>query len=340
MRELERRNMDAPGPQSIRIGDNWYSYSRIEPWATALTPIVDSVMELKKVLKDGKEPDKALTDLTQKVIKSTVDKTFTRSIGDLYRVLDDPSYSINYVANFGTSFIPNIIKQPARATDPYIRETRVGSGEGKMERLGNRIVYNAFPTGQDGQIMPMVTPWGEDVKKPVWGKTPATDVLFRLLSPMQLTTPEGRNEKAVKLDRLITNYNNQHPNNVYAPKVPERKLTIDGSTVTLTDQEYYDYVKMAGEEALSLARVPEKWIDKPRNADIEDIKFAQSEGAAYAKEEMYDRLRDTFDYRADYEFAKSRAEDTEFAKRKEYWQSRADKAEAKLREAESKERKR
>ncbi len=241
---LKERTIPA---QSIRIGGKYYSYARIEPFATILQGLVDATVAVKEI-QSGRPAVGAGLDLLSKSMEAVTDKTFLRGLGDIYDALKQPeSKGVSWVTNFATSWAPNIVKQVARATDSVYREQSLGKGGDYFDRLRDRIEYRVIPKAD--MLPPKRTPWGEEIRK-IEGASPATDFFYRLLSPIANTTPAGRDPRAVKLDRLLTNWNNAHWDDTWAPEPPDRYITHNNTRYDLSDAEYDQLIKQCGEIAL------------------------------------------------------------------------------------------
>lgn len=274
---LKQRTIPA---QSIRIGGKYYSYARIEPFATILQGLVDAAMSVKEI-QAGRPVADAGLDLLSKSLEAVTDKTFLRGLGDIYDALQQPeSKGMSWVTNFATSWGPNIIKQIARATDSVYREQSQGKGGDYFDRLQYRIAYRVLPKADI--LPPKRTPWGEEIRK-VEGASPATDFLYRLMSPIENTTPAGRDTRAVQLDRLLTNWNNTHWDDTWAPDLPDRYIGSGENRIDLTDDEYDQYIKQSGEIALERLEAYSLNYDDPTKRDILIIEKALEFARAAAR---------------------------------------------------------
>jgi hypothetical protein len=171
-RDLQYRTVP---PQSIRIGGKWYSYARLEPFATALTLMVDGV----KASKDGN-----LGSYLSLAAGQFKDKTFLAGIGDLINMMEDPDrYGNQWIARIGTGFVPNLIQQTVKAADPHIRETKP-TVEGFFPELAMRMKYNLVPQFAP----PRIDVWGRPTFKNNGDQhdQPATDL------PLQHEVPGRR----------------------------------------------------------------------------------------------------------------------------------------------------
>ncbi len=256
-------------PQSIRVGDTWYGYSRIEPFATQIAATVD-LLKRHLEAKEGRDTTETIGAAIQHLLAQIKDKTFARGISDVLNAVEDGASAIEWAANFATSWVPNIIRASAREADDNQRETRTwGKGTEWANQLASRVAYKAFPI--EGNAPPAkVDLWGREITKDR-GQSPQTDWLWRLLSPAK----SQRIDNVASIDRLITNWNNQHPNDTFAPQLPAPYWSIskDGNRTTqfMSDAEYSRFLKLAGRA--SLARLDAEGFDleHPAEADLDKI---------------------------------------------------------------------
>jgi hypothetical protein len=74
-------------PLSLKIGSTWYSYARLEPFATAIGTLVDGVNGFKNVQNSG-DAAKSLTSIWKSAVGQVRDKTFLRGFSDLVNAVD------------------------------------------------------------------------------------------------------------------------------------------------------------------------------------------------------------------------------------------------------------
>ena len=88
------------------------------------------------------------------------------------------------------------------------------------------------------------------------------------------------------LDRLILNWNNANPDDIYAPRVPDRFYTVRGERMMMTDSEYHRFLVDAGQ------RTAEKLLKKtlnfadPTEKDIDRIRRQLSHERRKARNEL------------------------------------------------------
>jgi hypothetical protein len=190
-------------------------------------------------------------------VAQSKEKTFLKTLGDLQALAEESgSRTSRALDMFSYSFIsvwvPNALKQTARATDPMVREyTQPAEGEGVWYQAAKGLPYDALPIGA---IAPEVKHdlWGRPIEKNP-GTNMATGFLFRLLNP---TPKVGDVDTASKLDLALLNYANRveagelgdDERPVY-PGAPSKTFTRDGVKRTWSPPEYVEYVRRSGELA-------------------------------------------------------------------------------------------
>lgn len=237
-REVSYRTKPA---MSFRVGDSWYSYSRIEPFATTIGLTVDWLTALR-----SGDAEKTVKLPFNSLVGQIRDKTFLSGVGDIVEAieLDDPLNSIvKWGSNFTTSWMPNIVRSGLRETDQNVKQTRVwGKGSDLYQMIGRR-------TGQKAgfafdETYPIYDVWGRPAERSDIPGPVATDWLYRITVPVRI-----QKDEMFVADRLIVNWNNQNPEQAQFPRSPMPRYTVDGKTRYMTDAQYADFTRLAGETA-------------------------------------------------------------------------------------------
>ena len=265
-------------PMSIRIGDRWFSYARIEPFATAIATSVDAIDAMNKA-QSGDEYMSAFGAALASTTRQIDDKSFLQGIADIMDAVKNEdgngSKALQYGANFASSWVPSIIKQALRSADQNVRDTTVKTTKdrGTIEAVAMTTAYRAIP-----QIAsPRVDLWGREISARNWESgVPGTDFVYRLLSPIRTQDLDS----ASTLDLLLLRYNNDPKNaeSMWFPAPPSptftRKERGKNVTYTMSEQEYHDFLVASGKRAaerLSKARL--NYVE-PGPRDIENIRNA------------------------------------------------------------------
>lgn len=275
--------------QSIRIGGRWYSYSRIEPLATAITHTIDVIEAIKN------KPGEDFSDQMGRIVSSMKslgrDKTFMAMIGDMIRATEDDSKGLSFVQNFLSSWIPNIIRSGARATDPYYRSSKIMPRDDKntAQELAANIGQAAMPMASI-QDAPRMDFWGRPLQK-TEGFGPATDILYRLVSPMTVQHAHAPDN----FDRMLFNYNRKATAKgweAYWPAMPGNAFELPGArgierTARMNPDEYSRFLKRRGDFFFEMAAGTQWPFDNPKIEDIALFKKIMSRATTMAKQDIY-----------------------------------------------------
>jgi hypothetical protein len=176
-------------PYSIRIGDTWYSYRRVEPLATTLSSIVDAIGAWRQA-EGSPMIDRAATTAGSalgSISRQVMDKTFLTGLSDVAKVMGNQSglgdEAIGWGIHFGTGFVPNIIRQPLSAADPFVRDTRptTAADGSKVVSAIENARRRALPMGainEEWAAPRRVDLWGREIKK-------GGRMAGRMISPVQ-----------------------------------------------------------------------------------------------------------------------------------------------------------
>jgi len=113
---------------SVKLGDTWYSYARVEPLATVMGVFADSVESLRDYYNKPKAERKIqelAVDGTLAITKNLTSKTFLEGITGVLQAVHDPQrYGGSFINSFAGLVVPAAVAQFARIPDPYQREIR------------------------------------------------------------------------------------------------------------------------------------------------------------------------------------------------------------------------
>jgi hypothetical protein len=135
-----RATREAQGipPMSIKIGDRWVSYDKVEPLSTVLGVVADGFESWNKFKREGKEVE--LKDMANTVFQTVgqniFNKTFTEQLGNMMMALQQPERYGNAFTQLLNPLVPAIVAQGAKYRDPMKRDV---SGENIVESLTNPL---------------------------------------------------------------------------------------------------------------------------------------------------------------------------------------------------------
>jgi hypothetical protein len=259
-RDLARRTFP---PNSIRIGNTWYSYERIEPFATALSWTVDGIDGFKK----GK-PASSLAFGTAQQLKN---KSYLDGIGDVMDMIEglgagEAAPVEQWAGKFASSWIPNLWRQTVSSTDGTIPENRVwGKETDRALRVMKRSVQAAQIPGVSSQARYDL--WGRPIRYSDSLGNPVTDFAWSLLSPVKV-----KDLSAVqKADLALARWNSQHPDEQKVWMEPQKYVEDRGTTHYLSDEQYAEYAHESGQLALEMvSRLPLN-ADKPTERQVDRV---------------------------------------------------------------------
>lgn len=211
----ERAMLKASGwqPYSLKIGESYYAYDWLDPFATIMGVSADMAETGERAVEEDPELGKVAAMLFGSISKNLMSKLSLRGASDLIEAVSDPDrYGEQYIRNMAGTVVPSVIGQAARAQDPVQREARDW-----MDQIKSRI------PGLRETLFPSRNVWGEPI-------TPEGAVGPDYGSPLRTSTisDDPVNERMVALKLW--------------PAKPGR--TIRG--VELTEQQYDDYTRTAG----------------------------------------------------------------------------------------------
>lgn len=165
----KRRVATAAGwqPYSVKIGDTYYSYQRLQPVGTLMGLAADMAEVWDHLTEE--ESDKVPKMISIAFANAVTNQTFLQGITNIVNAMSDPKrFGPKMAQNMAASTVPAIIGQPTTMSDPYVREIN-----SILDAVRSRI------PGQREQLLP---------KRDVFGQPVQTKVRLGGLSPVTETT--------------------------------------------------------------------------------------------------------------------------------------------------------
>ena len=140
-----RASWDANGtkPYSIKVGDQWVSYQRVEPFATVMGLAADTFALTDRYMsgkmQPGKEVDEVMAASWSLLKANVLEKTFLQGFSDMLTALDNPNMAKGYFDNLAKRMVPAGANTLARTLDPYEREATGVGIEGTLEKMQQRL---------------------------------------------------------------------------------------------------------------------------------------------------------------------------------------------------------
>jgi hypothetical protein len=164
-------------PYSIKIGNTYYSFGRLEPLGTLLGVSADFV-ELSKAMND-QERNGIAALIMGSISKNLVSKTWLRGPAELIEAVQDPDrYGETYVRNLVGTIVPTGVAQLARTRDPYLREAR-----SILDKIKDRVpgYRETLPLRRDvfGEPIKLEGALGPDIISPIYTSSDTNDPVAR-----------------------------------------------------------------------------------------------------------------------------------------------------------------
>jgi hypothetical protein len=254
------------GEYVIRIGGRngiTIPYGRLDPIATVLGTTTDLIRSIKR----NGTPTENLASVWNYMVAQTNSKTFLQGIANIATILEGKSDPVGATQRtLLQALVPNIIRQPLRNLDDYVRDTKTAPA-----------TYTLFPSGNLAE--PKVDIYGNEIRK---GSSP---VMRLFLNSALATEPVLQST-----DELLMNWNRANPSMAYAPQQAEAIYKgRDGKEKSMTAEETRRYRLAAGRLAsvkLRAVATPNR-VATPTEQDIQEIRNAFSEARREVRERMF-----------------------------------------------------
>ena len=146
--ELMRLKETGWQPYSIKIGNKYYPYERIQPIGMLMGIAADTNYLMNTVpeeaaIRDRLDKNGSVTSADLNIaygvhifMENVVNSTFTTQINNVFEAMNDPTGNKidNLINSLAGSVVPNIVADVAKATDPVVREA-----SGPMQAIQARI---------------------------------------------------------------------------------------------------------------------------------------------------------------------------------------------------------
>ncbi|MCJ7791869.1 MAG: hypothetical protein MUP49_05635 [Dehalococcoidia bacterium] len=246
--ERDRFYREGKQPYSVKIGDTWVSYQRLEPFNTSFTLVAIAVDAIKN---DDAAADEKVMQAVTSFTKNFVSQTYMSGLADIVDVMQYPERAGgNILQSTGQALlVPNssLMRTITQAVDPTIRQPK-----GFVEKLESGI------PGLSWRVPPKLNVFGETTER----QTP-------WYSPINITT-EDNSRLNIEL--------NKHDINI--------GFVGDSiNNVKLTDDQQRKYQELAGTMSkvsiLSLINSPEykEMTDVEQKSAIQSASNAAREDA-------------------------------------------------------------
>lgn len=216
-------------PYSLKIGDTYYSYSRLEPIATLLGFSADMTDILTNYesydMYEQEEVERMGTAVVAMMANQVIGKTFLQGVSDTIDVLSDPRRRGDaFINRYASSLVPSAIGKISRTLDPEARMVT-----NMMDAFKTRI------PGLSKEVPRRRNIWGEEI--PLNYPTVDSDVI-NFLNPIYMSK-----KKNSPIDQFMLE-------NGFPLSMPSKIQSFDGTKIDLreTPEAYSRLLEIRGRE--------------------------------------------------------------------------------------------
>lgn len=195
-------------PYSIKIGDTYYAYNRLEPLGILFGVSAD-MAEIYHYIKSDEEKKELASMITKAVAQNLTNKTFLRGLTDLVNTLSDPDrYGERWIQSLAGTAVPTAVAQYTRTQDPVLRAT-----ETVLDRIKSRIpgYSEELPPRRNAFGDPIILEGGvgPDLLSPIYESKQRNDPVYNEIAKLKLdiAMPEkklfGSELNALEYDRYV-----------------------------------------------------------------------------------------------------------------------------------------
>ena len=138
-------------PYSVKVGDKYISYSRLEPLGMIMGISAD-MSDIAGMISD-KESDEIAARIVSAITNNLTSKTWLRGASDLVEMVNDPDrYGDRWLQRYAGTLVPTAVATYTRSEDPVIRQT-----ETMIDGIKARL------PGYSKDLLPRRNVWGEPI---------------------------------------------------------------------------------------------------------------------------------------------------------------------------------
>lgn len=223
----ERQALSRSGwqPYSIKVGERWYTYNRLDPVGSLLglsSDVVDSLRNAQHESLDDPDTERLAVATAVAIAGNLVNKTYLSGLSSIFEALSDPgAYGEATIQRMVGSVVPAGVAAANRSfNDPYIREV-----------YSMLDAIKARTPGLSDELGPRRNLWGEPLKY-----ESGIGAAYDFMAPVY-TKPGASEPIDQEILRLSANIT-----------MPSRRTSFNGTTVDLTQhpKAYSRYIELAG----------------------------------------------------------------------------------------------
>lgn len=209
-------------PNSIKIGDTWYSMNYLGP--------AGILFQAGKNYRDAAaNGDNAAMQSIAGIGKSLAGQSFLTGFSGFANALNDPGrYGQNLINQQAGSIMPNWLKTVSNITDPYQRDINSPAD----------AIQNGIPIAREGL----------NIKQDVYGNklTQRTDPFNLALNPLRPSN--ARSSNTLNEVERLHNVDTTNKDLQVTPTPVDKTLSVDGKKIKLNAQQRYDLQNKIGSQ--------------------------------------------------------------------------------------------
>lgn len=238
-------------PYSIKIGDKYVQYGRLEPLGMIFGLAAD-FSEITGLAGDELSPESEnlASAIVMAVSRNVTSKTWLRGISETVQAMDDPDrYGNRYIQNYARSLVPSIVAQAERSIDPELEAVYSLS-----DSIKSRI------PGYSDDLPPRRDLWGDPVTTQIsTGKRSWGEVAYSTISPIYIS--EG---KSSPIDKELTRMK-------IGLSKPGKKQSIMGVPMELTPKLYDEFIQISTKKVINGKDLKDFLNDFVKNPDYKQM---------------------------------------------------------------------
>lgn len=200
--EKQRKALEATGwqPYSIRVGDHYFSYRRLDPVGMFFGIMADLNVARQYVAQASYE--KALKAVMAAFVNNITSKTYMQGVSEFIDLMNDPDRTaIQYLGRFGSTFVPfasaaRFMRQQmddpmreARSITDYLMNTVPGFSQALPARrswvTGDVVTYDLFPRNKKDMVLDELNNMAESIQGPPAKRLKGIELSSAQLSRLQ-----------------------------------------------------------------------------------------------------------------------------------------------------------
>jgi hypothetical protein len=217
-------------PYSVKIGDKYYAYNRLEPVGMALGLAADMAEIMGQV--GDVEAEELAAAAVMAIAKNTTSKTWLRGMSEALKAWDQPDrYGNRYLQRFAASTVPAAVAQVERVVDPQMRAVY-----SLMDAIKDRV------PGYSDDLPPRRNIWGDPI---VLGGGLGPDIASPIYTSEVKDSPIDN--ELLRLETPIS--------------MPQKTMSFEGVPVELQPKEYDRFLVLMNSIPLHTGKTLKKSLD-------------------------------------------------------------------------------